>query len=86
MEEATAEEKRVCDVLKRDGDMSAKKEKTLAVALEAVDRDIAAFQLEKQAKLNKLHTLVPLKLHQILYFSMLSCCTFAATHRHVMLF
>jgi hypothetical protein len=31
VEEALTEEKRLCDVLKRDGDMSAKKEKTLQV-------------------------------------------------------
>ncbi len=60
-------------MFKRDGEQSVKRERQLVSMLEAVERDIAVFQLEKQAKLNKLLALVPIKLHQILYFSACAC-------------
>ena len=68
VEEAVAEEKRLCDVHKKDADALSKKEKALQSSLELAEKDIAVFQLDKQHKLNELNTIVPLKLHQILYF------------------
>ena len=68
VEEAVAEEKRLCDVYKKDADALSKKEKALQSSLELAEKDIAVFQLDKQHKLNELNTIVPLKLHQILYF------------------
>ena len=70
VEELIAEEKRLVDTFKKDADMYGKKEKIIQSALEAAEKDLTLFQLDKQRKLNELNTIVPLKMHQILYFGL----------------
>ena len=70
VEELIAEEKRLVDTFKKDADMYGKKEKIIQSALETAEKDLTLFQLDKQRKLNELNTIVPLKMHQILYFGL----------------
>jgi len=60
-----ADEKQISDLLKKECDMLAKKDRTIKDALNVVERELSDFQLEKQAKLNDLDTGVPLRLGQI---------------------
>ena len=71
MEEQLAEEKKLVDTFKKDADLFSKKEKTLQSAVEAAEKDLTLFQLDKQRKLNELNKIVPLKLHQVVYFGMM---------------
>ena len=68
VEEQSAEEKKLVDTFKKDADMFSKKEKALAAAVESAERDLTLFQLDKQRKLNELNTIVPIKMHQVMYF------------------
>ncbi|XP_070551975.1 cilia- and flagella-associated protein 44-like isoform X2 [Ptychodera flava] len=67
IEEAMAEEKKVHDGLKKEVDTLQKKAKIIDSSLRTAEADLEAFQLEKQQKLNELHVVVALKLHQIEY-------------------
>jgi hypothetical protein len=71
VEEEIAEEKKLVEAFKKDGDQASKKEKTIQSALEIAEKDLTAFQLDKQRKLNELPTIVPLRLHQIHFFGLL---------------
>ncbi|XP_071995060.1 cilia- and flagella-associated protein 44 isoform X2 [Engystomops pustulosus] len=66
-EEALVEEKKTMDNLKKEADALAKKVKILEVSLKTAETELEAFQREKQQKLNELHVVVPLKLHQVDY-------------------
>lgn len=61
------DETKLCDQLRKETDILQKKEKTLRQTLADVEHALAEFQREKQAKLNKLDTGVPLRLGQIHY-------------------
>lgn len=65
-EEALAEERKTCEIFKREVESCNKKEKTLTQALAAEDALLTEMQLEKQGKLNELDTAVPLRMSQIL--------------------
>ncbi|EGD81535.1 hypothetical protein PTSG_02254 [Salpingoeca rosetta] len=65
IEEAIADVKQQTDKVKKETDSTAKRLKTLQSALERAENDIAAFQVEKQHKLNELHVAVPLRASQI---------------------
>nr|DBA34597.1 TPA: hypothetical protein GDO54_002143 [Pyxicephalus adspersus] len=67
IEEALAEEKKLVDNLKKEYDALAKKVKIVEVNLKSAEVELEAFQREKQQKLNELHVVVPLKLHQVDY-------------------
>ncbi|KAM9320405.1 cilia- and flagella-associated protein 44 [Gastrophryne carolinensis] len=67
VEEALAEEKKLVDNLKKEYDALAKKVKIVEVNLKTAEAELEAFQREKQQKLNELHVVVPLKLHQVDY-------------------
>jgi len=64
---ALEDENKVCEQLRKDSELLRKREKTVQSALDLVERDLAEFQREKQAKLNELDTGVPLRLGQIHY-------------------
>ena len=53
------------ELLKKENDTLIKKEKVIDKALRDTEADIQAFQTEKQRKLNELHVLVMLQLHQV---------------------
>jgi hypothetical protein len=65
-EDALLDERKTCDVCKREVESCHKKEKTLTQALAAEDALLTEMQLEKQGKLNELDTAVPLRMSQIL--------------------
>lgn len=67
LEEATVEEKKVHDVLKKELDALTKKTKIIDNGLKSAKSDLEAFQREKQQKLNELDVVVTLKLDQIQY-------------------
>lgn len=68
-EEGSVEEKRACDMLKKETDILRKKEKALESEKAIEEKELAELQLEKQAKLNELDTAVPLRLDQIKHFT-----------------
>eukprot|EP00055_Hartaetosiga_balthica_P018003 m.126721 g.126721 ORF g.126721 m.126721 type:complete len:2101 (-) comp9436_c0_seq1:2135-8437(-) len=59
--------KQKLESVRKERDSSAKKLKTISIALDRAEEDISEFQLEKQQKLNELHVAVPLRLSQIHY-------------------
>ncbi|XP_053313360.1 cilia- and flagella-associated protein 44 [Spea bombifrons] len=65
IEDSLTEEKKVADNLKKEYDALAKKVKVVDVSLSIAEKELDAFQREKQQKLNELHVVVPLKLHQV---------------------
>uniref|UniRef100_A0A4W3IEQ6 Cilia and flagella associated protein 44 n=2 Tax=Callorhinchus milii TaxID=7868 RepID=A0A4W3IEQ6_CALMI len=67
IEELLAEEKKVTDQMKKEYDSIAKKIKVIEGTLQAAEADLELLQREKQQKLNELHVVVPLKLHQMEY-------------------
>ncbi|XP_073164587.1 cilia- and flagella-associated protein 44 isoform X2 [Lepidochelys kempii] len=67
IEEALVEEKKVIDNLKKEYDALAKKVKVVEASLDTAEGELEAFQREKQQRLNELHVVVPLKLHQVEY-------------------
>ncbi|XP_053161847.1 cilia- and flagella-associated protein 44 isoform X2 [Hemicordylus capensis] len=64
IEEALAEEKKTIENVKKEYETLAKKVKVVAASLDAADWELEAYQREKQQRLNELHVVVPLKLHQ----------------------
>ncbi|KAJ6662253.1 hypothetical protein lerEdw1_012416 [Lerista edwardsae] len=69
IEEALVEEKKVIENVKKEYEALSKKVKVVAASLDAADWELEAYQREKQQKLNELHVVVPLKLHQVEYIS-----------------
>ncbi|XP_061484299.1 cilia- and flagella-associated protein 44 [Rhineura floridana] len=69
IEEALVEEKKTIENVKKEYEVLAKKVKVVAASLDAADWELEAYQREKQQKLNELHVVVPLKLHQVEYIS-----------------
>ncbi|XP_075710812.1 cilia- and flagella-associated protein 44 isoform X1 [Rhinoderma darwinii] len=67
IEEALVEEKKIMDNLKKECDTLAKKVRIVEVNLKTAEAELEAFQREKQQKLNELHVVVPMKLHQVEY-------------------
>ncbi|XP_067402528.1 LOW QUALITY PROTEIN: cilia- and flagella-associated protein 44 [Emydura macquarii macquarii] len=67
IEEALVEEKKITDNLKKEYDALAKKVKVVEASLDTAEGELEAFQREKQQRLNELHVVVPLKLHQVEY-------------------
>ncbi|KYO22379.1 cilia- and flagella-associated protein 44 isoform A [Alligator mississippiensis] len=67
IEEALAEEKKVIDNLKKEYDALAKKVKVVEASLDTAEGALEAYQREKQQRVNELHVVVPLKLHQVEY-------------------
>ena len=69
-DDALAEVGKVMEGLKRDVEALAKKGRLVDISLAAINQDILEFQVEKQAHLNQIPTIVTLKLHQVtcLYF------------------
>ncbi|XP_075762751.1 cilia- and flagella-associated protein 44 isoform X2 [Pelodiscus sinensis] len=67
IEEALVEEKKVIDNLKKEYDALAKKVKVVQASFDTAEGELEAFQREKQQRLNELHVVVPLKLHQVEY-------------------
>ncbi|XP_048348373.1 cilia- and flagella-associated protein 44 [Sphaerodactylus townsendi] len=67
LEEALVEEKKVIENVKKDYEALAKKVKVVAAQLDAAEGELEAYQREKQQRLNELHVVVPLKLHQVEY-------------------
>lgn len=65
IEEALAEQRKSAEQLKKEIDSQERREKTLSSSMATAEKDLANFQLEKQAKLNELDIAVPLKLDQI---------------------
>ncbi|XP_042312653.1 cilia- and flagella-associated protein 44 isoform X2 [Sceloporus undulatus] len=69
IEEALIEEKKVIENAKKEYETLAKKVKVVAASLDTAEWELEAYQREKQQKLNELHVVVPLKLHQVEYVS-----------------
>ncbi|XP_054829046.1 cilia- and flagella-associated protein 44 isoform X2 [Eublepharis macularius] len=69
IEEALVEEKKIIENVKKEYEALAKKVKVVAAQLDAADWELEAYQREKQQRLNELHVVVPLKLHQVEYIA-----------------
>uniref|UniRef100_A0A8D2LTQ5 Cilia- and flagella-associated protein 44 n=1 Tax=Varanus komodoensis TaxID=61221 RepID=A0A8D2LTQ5_VARKO len=69
IEEALVEEKKAIENIKKEYEALAKKIKVVAANLDTADWELEAYQREKQQRLNELHVVVPLKLHQVEYIS-----------------
>ncbi|KAM6447444.1 cilia- and flagella-associated protein 44 isoform 1-T1 [Liasis olivaceus] len=67
IEEALAEEKKAIENARKEYEALTKKVKVVAASLDAADWELEAYQREKQQRLNELHVVVPLKLHQVEY-------------------
>uniref|UniRef100_A0A8D0G0V4 Cilia- and flagella-associated protein 44 n=1 Tax=Sphenodon punctatus TaxID=8508 RepID=A0A8D0G0V4_SPHPU len=65
IEETLVEEKKVIETIKKDYDALVKKVKVVAASLDTAEGELEAYQREKQRRLNELHVVVPLKLHQV---------------------
>jgi len=64
-EDVYADFQKGVELLKKENDTLIKKEKVIDKALSDTEKDIQAFQTEKQRKLNELHVLVVLQTHQV---------------------
>ncbi|KAH0625031.1 hypothetical protein JD844_033049 [Phrynosoma platyrhinos] len=69
IEEALVEEKKAIENVRKEYETLAKKVKVVAASLDTAEWELEAYQREKQQKLNELHVVVPLKLHQVEYVS-----------------
>ncbi|KAM3837851.1 cilia- and flagella-associated protein 44 [Vipera latastei] len=69
IEEALVEEKKAIENARKEYEALTKKVKVVATSLDAAEWELEAFQREKQQRLNELHVVVPLKLHQVEYIS-----------------
>uniref|UniRef100_A0A8B9S2J3 Cilia- and flagella-associated protein 44 n=1 Tax=Apteryx owenii TaxID=8824 RepID=A0A8B9S2J3_APTOW len=70
IEDALTEQKKVADNLRKEYDALVKKVLCVlfsATSLDTAEGELEAFQREKQQRLNELHVVVPLKLHQVEY-------------------
>ncbi|XP_051907851.1 cilia- and flagella-associated protein 44-like isoform X2 [Hippocampus zosterae] len=65
LEELLTEEKKSADVLERERDGLVKKLNSVKITRQAAEDDLEQVNREKQQKMNQLHVVVPLKLHQI---------------------
>ncbi|VDL93794.1 unnamed protein product [Schistocephalus solidus] len=68
VEDDTAEQKRLLDEQKKNAETLAKKQRAVEYALEQAVKDLQAFQIEKQSKLNVLERVVILRLDQITFY------------------
>jgi len=64
-EDVLADLQKAVEALKKDHEALVKKERVIDVALNASEAEIREFQSHKQQELNKLDTVVALKMHQI---------------------
>eukprot|EP00741_Cyanophora_paradoxa_P024459 tig00022075_g23616.t1 len=64
-EELLADFQKSIEGLRKENEALVKKEKLIDQGLHGVENDIQAFQTEKQRKLNELHVVITLKMHQI---------------------
>ena len=69
VEEMLADEKRAVQLMEKEAESLAKKDRILQGLLKTAEADIQEFQTEKQQKLNELDVVVTLRLHQIEYLS-----------------
>lgn len=69
LEEATAEEKKTADNMRKELDATRKKVKTLESHVKTALGELQAFQLMKQQRLNELDQVAILRFHQVLYFA-----------------
>ncbi|NXI98191.1 CFA44 protein, partial [Psophia crepitans] len=67
IEKALTEEKKAAADLRKKYNALAKKVKVAETSLDTAERELEAFQWEKQQRLNELYVVVPLKLHQVEY-------------------
>ncbi|NXT73472.1 CFA44 protein, partial [Zapornia atra] len=67
IEKALTEEKKAAANLRKKYNALVKKVKVVETSLDAAERELEAFQWEKQQRLNELSVVVPLKLHQVEY-------------------
>uniref|UniRef100_A0A1I8JLC0 Cilia- and flagella-associated protein 44 n=1 Tax=Macrostomum lignano TaxID=282301 RepID=A0A1I8JLC0_9PLAT len=67
LEEELAEERKTMEALRKELEGLQKKARAVETALAQAEKELEAFQLEKQSKLNELETVVVLRLHQILH-------------------
>ncbi|NXO71888.1 CFA44 protein, partial [Phainopepla nitens] len=65
IEKALAEEKKVAADLKKEYNALAIKAKEVEARLDTKNKELEAFQWEKLHRLNELHVVVPLRLHQV---------------------
>ncbi|XP_070606132.1 cilia- and flagella-associated protein 44 isoform X2 [Erythrolamprus reginae] len=69
IEEALVEEKKAIENARKEYEALTKKVKVVVASLDAAEWELEAFQREKQQRLNELHVVVPLKLHQVEFIS-----------------
>ncbi|KFR14616.1 hypothetical protein N306_09902, partial [Opisthocomus hoazin] len=67
IEKALTDEKKAAANLGKKYNALAKKIKVVETSLDTAERELEAFQWEKQQRLNELYVAVPLKLHQVEY-------------------
>jgi hypothetical protein len=73
-EDVLADLQKAVEALKKDHEALVKKERVIDVALNASEAEIREFQSHKQQELNKLDTVVALKMHQVpRVFPCISC-------------
>eukprot|EP00054_Salpingoeca_dolichothecata_P028412 m.215633 g.215633 ORF g.215633 m.215633 type:complete len:1145 (+) comp26213_c1_seq1:4271-7705(+) len=65
VDDAMTDAKKASELLRKEADSLVKREKQIKTALANAETDLTSFQLEKQAKLNQLDCVVPLRLSQI---------------------
>ncbi|NXN90299.1 CFA44 protein, partial [Bombycilla garrulus] len=65
IEKALAEEKKIAADLKNEYNALAIKAKEVETSLDTKNKELEAFQWEKLHRLNELHVVVPLRLHQV---------------------
>ena len=64
-EDVLADLQKTVEALKKDHEALVKKERIVDIALNASESEIREFQSHKQQELNKLDTVVALKMHQV---------------------
>ena len=64
-EDVLADLQKAVEALKKDHEALVKKERVIDAALNASESEIREFQSHKQQELNKLDTVVALKMHQV---------------------
>lgn len=64
-EEVAAEFQKAVEGLKKDNEALVKKEKIVDLALKQTEQEIQQFQTFKQQRLNELHVVITLKMHQV---------------------
>lgn len=69
LDEATTEEKKMVENMRKELDAMRKKVKTMESHVKMALGELQAFQLMKQQRLNELDQVAILRLHQVLYFA-----------------